>query len=127
MLKLHLYRFLGIFIPYYKRFMNRNMMWWLNDTISKHLTKYEDIKEFTIESAVLVSKSKYHARLKSKIQYQKIDFNVNIEIFDDINIMLNLSEEYEFNFKEFHELSKFFEHYDAINRDELKSLFKTFR
>jgi hypothetical protein len=129
MFKLRLYKFLSIFIPYFKRkFMNKDtMVRYVNNTVSDHLKKYNNNKNFTIKPNIITWSNTVGQEIKIgyNVTYQSIDFVISIKYFED-SVEIKFSGSLNNCDEELREITSFYSYFRSINKDELKKIFKHF-
>lgn len=130
MFKLRLYKFLSIFIPYFKRkFMNKDtMVNHINNMVNNHIKNYNNISSYNIDQGNIMCSNTTGQEIKIgyNVTYQNIDFVISIRYFEDsVEIKfrgsLNDCED------ELIEISNFFTYFRAINKDDLKKIFDFFQ
>jgi len=129
MLKLRLYRFLSIFIPYYRRKMRdiNELLSFVNNAATRHLKKYSNCQSFHIISRQLATENdnSKEVSIKYTIQYQAVQFDVRICI-DSEKVKIS-SESYSQNLgDETIDIGKFLTHFKNIQTRDLIMRYKVF-
>lgn len=129
MIKLHLYKFLGNFIPYFKRMMldRDEMLKHINSFFNAHANTYKNISLFVIKDGLIVESdvTTRYFKIEHVITYKntKTMFSVFIEYFED-NITLG----YDIHCKNsLFEIADFVEHFYLIHQSSLVKIFNFFK
>jgi hypothetical protein len=130
MIKLRFFKFLSIFIPYFKRkMMNKDTMLNCFDReIQIHANNYADIRLFNMQipSSTCSNISGAYIKIVYKIHYQAIDFSISSEYFEN-DMKIKMSCDFDNCDEEFLAISEFYKHFRSINKANQLQIFNIFK
>lgn len=129
-LKLRLYKFLGNFIPYFKRMMldRDSMLRYINKFVSTHANTYANIGLFTIDEGIIVESdiTTIYFKIEYVITYEKSVFKTFITYFEN-NVTLSFKSSDINSSDDLFEISDFVKHFNLINQQSLLTVFNHFK
>ncbi|MBF02578.1 MAG: hypothetical protein CMP76_04700 [Flavobacterium sp.] len=127
-LKLHIFKFLGKFIPYFRRKMNKDtMLRYVDNEVMCHMKDFLNISLYKISHNLVTYSNITNNQIKIeyKIEYRNIDFKIYMDYFENdlkirFNGVLDCADELE-------DITSFFVHFRKINTKSLIHIFSLFR
>lgn len=130
MIKLRFFKFLSIFIPYFKRkIMNKDTMLNRFDIeIRNHANNYAGVGLFDMQmpSSTCSYISGAYIKIVYKIHYQAIIFSISSEYLEN-DMKIKMSCDFNNCDEEFLEISEFYKHFRSIDKTKQLQLFNTFK
>jgi hypothetical protein len=119
MLKLRLFKFLGIFIPYFKRKLMDAICNHLKNAVNNRIKEYDKKHLFAIK---LITHNLTKYSIEYSIQYQTVNFSIGIEYVDN-HIDFSFVNDSVLSITSLLEISYFVEFLRLMPQEELKRKF----
>ncbi|UWY26921.1 hypothetical protein N4T20_14450 [Flavobacterium sp. TR2] len=125
MFKLRLYKFLSIFIPYFKKKMNQVILNHIENHIQNQINDYKNKRLFKFhEFNKEYNKDENSYIVTINIEYQDILFYVGLKYqSNEIEFLSDVSMTHK-NFDDLNKISKFMKHISKIDKNYLKRKFE---